>query len=284
MKANSRLVVVSFAISMLASLGWIVVYIIDAGLLWEGITLGLALGGLGFGIVLWADRLLDAPEESEERHSLASTPEQNEAFEETLGEGVGAVSRRKILGGTLAGAAGLFGAALVAPLFSLGPGPNGQLRTTKWYKGARLVNYDGKPVKPTDLPTESIITVFPEGNVESGDSQAVLIRVDPQDLALPTDRMSWTQQGCIVYSKVCTHAGCPVSLYRSDSAQLVCPCHQSTFDVLTGANVVFGPAGRPLPQLPLALDNEGYLIAQGDFPGTVGPSYWDIHHSEGSSS
>ena len=281
MKAE-RLVVVSFVISMLASLAWIVVYIVDAGQAWEGITLGLALGGLGFGILLWADRVLDAPEETEERHPLASSPAANDAFEEMLEEDVGAITRRKMLARALGGAGALFGAALVAPLFSLGPAPAGQLFHTKWYKGARVVGYDGQPIKPSDIVESGIETVFPEGHVDSGDSVAVVVKVPPSELQLPTaQRRSWVQDGCIAYSKICTHAGCPVALYRAQARQLVCPCHQSTFEVLTGGQPVFGPAGRPLPQLPLGVDKEGYLIALGDYPQVAGPSFWDIHHEQG---
>lgn len=281
MKAD-RLVILSFAISMVASLAWIVVYIIDAGQAWEGITLGLALGGLGFGILVWADRILDAPEESEERHALASSPASNDAFESMLKEDGGAITRRRMLAGALGGAGALFGAALVAPLFSLGPAPSGQLFRTKWYKGARVVGYDGQPIKPGDIVESGIETVFPEGHVDSGDSVAVIVRVPPEELDLPTEeRRSWVQDGCIGYSKICTHAGCPVALYRAQSRQLVCPCHQSTFEVLTGGQPIFGPAGRPLPQLPLDVDEEGYLIALGDYPQVSGPSFWDIHHEQG---
>jgi ubiquinol-cytochrome c reductase iron-sulfur subunit len=70
-----------------------------------------------------------------------------------------------------------------------------------------------------------------------------------------------------------------VNLYRSPlyepvepSPALVCPCHYSTFDVRRGAEVIFGPAGRPLPQLPLRIE-QGALVAAGELSGRVGPAW-----------
>jgi ubiquinol-cytochrome c reductase iron-sulfur subunit len=124
--------------------------------------------------------------------------------------------------------------------------------------------------------------VLPEGEVGHADSQTLIIRVRPEDLQLAADRRDWAPDGVVAYSKICTHAGCPVGLYRAQAHELLCPCHQSTFDVLRGAVPVFGPAARPLPQLPLEVDDEGYLVARGDFPEPVGPSFWNMTHSEGS--
>ena len=120
------------------------------------------------------------------------------------------------------------------------------------------------------------MTAFPEGYVGSADAQTVLIRVAPELLQLPPDRVIWAPDGYVAYSKLCTHAGCPVGLYRATEHQLLCPCHQSTFNVLDGAEVVFGPAGRPLPQLPIQLQGDGTFVAQGDFFEPVGPAFWDI--------
>ncbi|MGH7735831.1 MAG: ubiquinol-cytochrome c reductase iron-sulfur subunit, partial [Gemmatimonadales bacterium] len=82
-------------------------------------------------------------------------------------------------------------------------------------------------------------------------------------------------QGYVAYSKLCTHAGCPVGLYQDNTQQLVCPCHQSMFDVLKGAQQTFGPAPRPLPQLPLMVDAEGFLRAQRGYHEPVGPGFWE---------
>ncbi|MBA3431839.1 MAG: Rieske (2Fe-2S) protein [Actinobacteria bacterium] len=131
-------------------------------------------------------------------------------------------------------------------------------------------------MKPSDVPAEGIATVFPEGHVGVSDGQTVLVRVDPDLLDLPEGRSEWTPEGVLAYSKICTHVGCAVGLYRSEAQELLCPCHQSTFDVLRGAVPTFGPAARPLPQLPLSLDDEGYLTATGDFSEPPGPSFWNI--------
>src|SRR5438034_693303 len=138
-----------------------------------------------------------------------------------------------------------------------------------------LVLLDGSPFRADDLAIDSLVTVFPDGAVGSADSQALLIRVPPDVLRLAPERATWAPDGYVVYSKICTHAGCPVGLYRASERRLICPCHQSTFDVPTGAHPVFGPAGRPLPQLPIRLEPDGTFTAQGDFAEPVGPSFWN---------
>jgi ubiquinol-cytochrome c reductase iron-sulfur subunit len=266
-----RGVVVAFAVSMLASIGLVIVYIAGGNRTAEGILLGLALGGLGAGIVGWS-RLLDVPTETEERHSFADAAVDT-SDTEPRGD---AVTRRALLVRLVVGAGGTLAVALAIPTLSLGPMPGQSLYRTRWTAGARVVGYDNQPIRPGDLPFRSVITAFPEDNVGSADSQMQLIRVESGLLELPDDRIDWAPEGCVGYSKICTHAGCPVGLYRSEAHQLLCPCHQSTFDVLRGAEPVFGPAVRPLPQLPMDLDEEGYLVARGDFPEPVGPSFWDV--------
>jgi ubiquinol-cytochrome c reductase iron-sulfur subunit len=142
-----------------------------------------------------------------------------------------------------------------------------------------VVDEEGRPLRPEDVELESVTTVYPEGEVGSADSQAVLVKVAPELLALSGRGRDWVPEGCVAYSKICTHAGCPVGLYRAEAHELLCPCHQSTFDVLRGATPVFGPAARALPQLPLELDENGYLVAGGDFPEPVGPSFWNMTRS-----
>jgi ubiquinol-cytochrome c reductase iron-sulfur subunit len=127
---------------------------------------------------------------------------------------------------------------------------------------------------------DGVLTVFPEGHVGSADGQTLLIHVGEGRLQLTGERAGWAPEGFVAYSKVCTHAGCPVGLYRASQASLICPCHQSTFDVLRGAVPTFGPAARPLPQLPIQLV-DGEFRALGDFPEPVGPSFWDLTRDEG---
>jgi quinol---cytochrome c reductase iron-sulfur subunit len=272
-----RAITLALAISTLASLGLIVVYVAGGGAQIEGVLLGLALGGVGVSIVIWAIALLDAPTESEERHPMASSEAERAEADAALDPEQ--ISRRRFLVRVLGGALSALGVALALPVFSLGPLPGTDLFKTGWRAGSRVVGDDDLPIKPGDLALNSVTTVFPQGEVGRADSQTLLIRVRPGDLQLPDGRNAWAPEGIVAYSKVCTHAGCPVGLYRSKQHQLLCPCHQSTFDVLTGANVVFGPAVSPLPQLPLDVDAEGYLIARGDFPEPIGPGFWDRTHT-----
>lgn len=270
----SRGVALSLAISIIASIALVAVYVANGSVELQGITLALALGGLGSAIVIWAVALIDAPVEIEERHSFTRPQPPAEIV-----PGPDEVTRRRFLARLLAGAAGLLAAALVLPAFSLGPQPGTDLFRTAWRRGLRLVDAGNSPIRPEDLVLDSVRTVFPQGLVGRADSQTLLIKVRPSDLALPAGRDAWAPDGCVAYSKVCTHAGCPVGLYRAREHQLLCPCHQSTFDVLRGAVPVFGPAARPLPQLPIEVDAEGYLVALGDFPDPIGPGFWDMTHT-----
>ena len=178
----------------------------------------------------------------------------------------------RMLFGALAG----LGAALLVPVLSLGPAPGQSLYVTAWRQGSRVVGPGGEPVRAADVPVGSVTTVFPEGHAGSADSQALLIHVEPQLLHLPEERRGWAPQGFVAYSKRCTHAGCPVGLYRAVTHELICPCHQSTFNVLRGAKPVAGPAARPLPQLPIRMEADGTFAALGDFPEPTGPSFWNM--------
>jgi len=270
----SRGVALALAISIAASVALVAVYVANGSVELQGIALALALGGLGAAIVIWAVALIDAPIEIEERHSFADAQRPRE-----IAPGSQEVTRRRFLARLLAGAGALLAAALVLPAFSLGPQPGTDLFRTAWRRGLRLVDAGNSPIRPDDLVLDSVRTVFPQGFVGRADSQTLLIKVKPSDLALPGGRAAWAPDGCVAYSKVCTHAGCPVGLYRAKEHLLLCPCHQSTFDVLRGAIPVFGPAARPLPQLPIEVDAEGYLVALGDFPEPVGPGFWDMTHT-----
>jgi ubiquinol-cytochrome c reductase iron-sulfur subunit len=240
----------------------------------EGILLGISLLAFGTGLVLWAHALMPKGPFVEQRHSLATTDEQRELFEQAL-EREGSLTRRRLLIGGMTGALVALGVAFLFPIRSLGPNPGNSLLRTPWRKGKRAVTSDGRPVRAQDVPLDGLVTIFPDGHTDSADGQVVLMRVDPDRLDLPKGRGTWTPEGLIAYSKVCTHAGCPVGLYEAQRAQLLCPCHQSAFDVLTGANPVFGPAARALPQLPLAIDDAGYIVSQSDFHEPVGPTFWN---------
>jgi ubiquinol-cytochrome c reductase iron-sulfur subunit len=264
-----------FGVTALAGVALLVVYILGGQTQIEGILLGVALGSLGLGVVMWAQELMDTPVVVEERHEATSTPAESAEFAAALTEEAG-FSRRKLLVGMLLTAFAGLGAALAVPALSLGPAPGEEQFRTSWRRGLRLVTGDGTPIRADDLPVDSLVTVFPDGAIGSADSQTLLIRVPPELLKLDPSRAAWAPNGYVAYSKVCTHAGCPVGLFRATERRLICPCHQSTFDVLTGATPVFGPAGRPLPQLPIRLQPDGTFVADGDFPEPIGPSFWNL--------
>jgi ubiquinol-cytochrome c reductase iron-sulfur subunit len=268
------LIVGLFGITCLTGLALLGVYILGGQTQIEGVLLAIALGALGIGIVLWAQDLMSTPDVIELRHSPAS-PEAAGELRAALDDEAG-FTRRRLLVGMLLAALGGLGAALAIPVLSLGPAPGRELFSTAWGPGKRLVGLDGEPVQSSSLPIDAIATVFPEDAVGSPDSQTLLIHVPPESLHLEPERADWAPEGFVAYSKICTHAGCPVGLYRASERKLICPCHQSTFDVLDGATPVFGPAARPLPQVPIQLQPDGTFIATGDFSAPVGPGFWNL--------
>ena len=275
-RTATRVIGWAFGLSALASVGLFVVYALGGQPQIEGALLGVALGGLAVGFVVWGTRLLPQGPFVEEREPMEVSAAQREDLERDLERGVDAVQRRTFLRRMLVGALGALGLAALLPVRSLGPGPGRTLFRTQWRAGTRLVTADGTAIGADDLPVGGILTVFPEGHTDAADSQTVLIRVDPALLRLPPERLHWTPEGFIAYSKICTHAGCPVGLYEQRSHELFCPCHQSVFLVLEGAVPVEGPATRPLPQLPLRIGSDGAITAGGDFPEPVGPAFWNI--------
>ena len=270
-------------LTMIATLGFIAVYFFGGQTQWAAATIGSASVTLTLAMIIYAHHI--APKESaiEERGCLYSGDAVNDAAAQTLLDGAGEViSRRGWFNRLVLATVSILGIAALMPFGSLGkkgvaPADFGK---TSWRKGLRLVREDGTPVHVSDLEIDSIITVFPEGftGPQFADTMAndavVVLRVPTEELTLPAGRTDWAPRGLIAFSKVCTHAGCPVALYRAAARQLFCPCHQSTFDVRTGAKPIFGPADRNLPQLPLAIAADGSISATGDFSGPIGPSYW----------
>jgi ubiquinol-cytochrome c reductase iron-sulfur subunit len=261
-------------VTVVAALGLAVVYLRGGQPQAEGALLAIAFAGLAVGFVIWAHHLLPPGPAVQERHELASPESEREELEEDF-ERVDVLGRRKLLVRALAAAAGALGIAALFPIRSLGPRPGKTLSQTSWRPGSRLVTDEGRPVRLAEVAIGSLSTVFPEGHAGSADAQTVLVRVAESELQPPEGRESWSPNGLLAYSKVCTHAGCPVGLYQADTHQLLCPCHQSAFDVLDRARPVFGPATRALPQLPLVVDDEGFVRAQSDFHEPIGPAYWD---------
>jgi ubiquinol-cytochrome c reductase iron-sulfur subunit len=276
-KGAQRAIAVAFSVGILAALGLCVVYIAGGQPQAEGALLFVALGGIGVGLLVWARSLMSEIRDETQRRPRSPAPraERRSAAEEVLG-GVEEIKRRRILARLLLGAGAALGVAALFPIRSLGRAPSGSLFTTAWRAGSRLVGEDGQPITRDTLEVGSFTTVFPEGHAGSSDAQAVLIRVDPRLLRLPPDRAAGAPEGLVAYSKLCTHAGCPLGLYLAAVHELRCPCHQSTFDVLDGATPVYGPAPRPLPQLPIEVAGDGSLVARGDFTEPVGPSFWNL--------
>jgi ubiquinol-cytochrome c reductase iron-sulfur subunit len=249
-----------------------------------GITLGLF--GIGIGAVHWAKTLMPDAEVAEERHQTRGSEEVRARAIEIikLADSESGFSRRKLIRRSLYGALALFPIPAIFFFGDLGPNPKDTLRHTMWKAGTRLTkDPSGLPIKASDVTLGSVFHVIPEGLSElehhkleeKAKAAVLLVRLDPSELTESAERKSWSYDGIVAYSKICTHVGCPVALYEQHTHHLLCPCHQSTFDVTDECKVVFGPASRPLPQLPIAVDAEGYLIAQSDFTEPVGPSFWE---------
>ena len=272
-----RVIVVAFGLAVLAAIGLGITYWRGGDPQLEGLLLATTLGGIGVGIVVWAQAFMPNDEVTEDRHPVESREEDVAAFTADFERGTLGLKRRKLLTGLAGAAFAALGGALLFPIRSLGPRPGRDLKRTAFRDGPlRVVTEDGRPVRPDDLPVDGVLTVWPEGHVGAPDAPTLLIHTRPtQELRLGSEHLGWVVDGIVAYSKLCTHTGCPVGLYQAEEALLLCPCHQSTFDVLRGAKPIFGPAARSLPQLPLATDDDGYLVATGDFEDPVGPGFWD---------
>ena len=275
MRPRTRLPLAMFGLSAVASLGLLAVYLAGGRPHLEGLLLGAALGGIGAGLILWGRRVLPSDPVTAPRFP-ESTPEERRLAEAALSRGAEELGRRQALVRALAIAGGALGAALLLPIRSLGPSPGRSLLTTPWTDGTLAVDQAGSPIVASAFHAGQVLTIFPDGHVGSADGQAVLLRVDPASLRLPAGREGTAPDGLVAYSKICTHAGCPVALYLETTQQLRCPCHQSTFSVLDGGVPQLGPAARPLPQLPLRIDPDGTVHASGGFTDAVGPSFWEL--------
>ena len=245
----------------------------------EGVLLAAIFGLIGFGMAAWGKWLMPKGPFVEEREVLTSERNQ-ERFVETFRRGeVALEGRRKFLLKLFMGAMGTMGVILLFPLRSLtqlSSKAGGPLYHTEWTAGALLVDENNNPVHVDDLDVGGSLTVFPQGGNDPANDQTILIRPSLVPVSPPghPERRSWSPYGYLAFSKVCTHAGCPVGQYEAQYQKLLCPCHESTFDVLNGCAVVFGPAPRPLPQLPLTVDDQGHLHAQRGYDEPIGPGFW----------
>ncbi|HEU4514262.1 MAG TPA: Rieske 2Fe-2S domain-containing protein [Nocardioidaceae bacterium] len=307
-KRAERQVATMFGLAALMSILFVVAYFVfevgdnpdtflglGASNLFLGLSLGFALLLIGVGAIQWARKLMSDVEIVEYRHSAASTEEDRATAVEALNQGFtdSGIGRRPLIRNSLLGAVAMLGLPAIVALRDLGPLPGDVLAHTVWRKGMRIVNdISGTPIRPDEVEIGQLVNAEPsvffetdeagepliEGHellAEKAKAAVILVRMQPKDITPAEGRENWGVDGILCYSKICTHVGCPISLWEQQSHHLLCPCHQSTFDLADNGKVIFGPAGHALPQLPMAVDDEGYLIATSDFLEPVGPSYWE---------
>ena len=265
----------SFLLSFAASITITVVYALGGQPQIEGAMLFVILGGLCVGLVLWAGHLMPQEQYIQDRPLTFEQPEEIREAEEAFVEGAEQIGRRKFLGRLLGAALAGLGVALLFPIRSLGTRPGRSLFQTSWRAGLRAVRADGTRVHASDLIADTVLTVFPEGHTDAADSQTLLIKTTPGTFHPKPGRETWSPDGIVAFSKICTHAGCPVGLFEASTNQLFCPCHQSVFSVPQSCKPIKGPATQPLPQLPIAIDSSGFIVAQSDFHDPVGPEFWN---------
>jgi ubiquinol-cytochrome c reductase iron-sulfur subunit len=247
-----------------------------------GMSLTVALLGIGFGQIHWARKLMNSEEMIQERHPMKSSAADTAAVLEMvkIGAADSALPRRKMIWMSLAGAMAAFPLTMIFPFRDLGPMPKKRLRSTLWADPKRraLVQANsGARVRPEDMQAGSLMSIHPTGEVdpeELNKAAVMIIRLRPEEVRGKGEAAKG-YQGIMAFSKICPHAGCPLGLYEDSTHHMLCPCHQSTFDLANGGRVIFGPAARNLPQLAITVDKDGYLIAERDFDEPVGPSYWE---------
>lgn len=251
-----------------------------------GLGMAIALFCIGAALIHWAKNLMPDEEVIAQRHEFRSDEEDRAEFVKTVKAGAASagLGRRPLIKRSMGLALGLSGLTPLLLLRDLGPLPKDELSKTSWKTGTHLVTDPGdRRIKATDLEVGAVAQVLPElpegehhrALSDIGKDAVLLIRLRPEEFNLDAERLSWTHEGIIAFSKICSHMGCAVALYEQQTKHLLCPCHQSTFDVTRAAKVIFGPAARPLPQLAITVDEEGYLVAQAPFNEPVGPSFWE---------
>lgn len=261
-----------------------------------GLTFGLGILFVGLGAIHWARKLMPGTEVVAQRHTMRSPEDERAeavaAFDRGLSDS--GFASRPIIRRSLLGAMVLLPLPLVVMLRDLyvapagAPSPVEQLSETIWGTGVRVVSdVAERPLKLDDIPVGGLVAANPEnlheveeleGNLNARAKAAIiLVRMDPAEIVSEQapEGEQWSVEGVLAFSKICTHVGCPIALYEQRTHHLLCPCHQSTFDLADSGNVVFGPAARRMPQLPITVDEEGFLVAASDFQEPIGPSFWE---------
>ncbi|MFE0645015.1 Rieske 2Fe-2S domain-containing protein [Streptomyces sp. NPDC058877] len=299
-RRSERAVAFMFTLSMLATVGFIASYVIfpvdKIVYIWPfgrvsalnfalGLTLGSALFFIGAGAVHWARTLMSDVEVADERHPMEASPEVKAKVMADFAAGAAesGMGRRKLIRNTMFGALSLVPLSGIVLLRDMGPLPEKKLRTTLWTKGLQLINMNThEPLRPEDVAVGSLTFAMPEGlsehdehfQTEIAKAALMIVRIQPEDIKDKRE-LEWSHEGIVAFSKICTHVGCPISLYEQQTHHVLCPCHQSTFDLSDGARVIFGPAGHALPQLRIGVNDKGFLEALGDFDEPVGPAFWE---------
>ncbi|MFD7325559.1 Rieske 2Fe-2S domain-containing protein [Streptomyces sp. NPDC059875] len=299
-RRSERAVAFMFTLSMLATVAFIASYVIfpvdKIVYIWPfgrvsalnfslGLTLGAALFFIGAGAVHWARTLMSDVEIADERHPIQASPETKAKVMADFAAGAAesGMGRRKLIRNTMFGALSLVPLSGIVLLRDMGPLPEKKLRSTLWAQGKQLINMNThEPLRPEDVAVGSLTFAMPEGlsehdhdfQVQIAKAALMIVRIQPEDIK-DKQELEWGHEGIVAFSKICTHVGCPISLYEQQTHHVLCPCHQSTFDLSDGARVIFGPAGHALPQLRIGVNDKGFLEALGDFDEPVGPSFWE---------
>ncbi|MEU3446596.1 Rieske 2Fe-2S domain-containing protein [Streptomyces thermolilacinus] len=299
-KRSERTVALLFTTSMLATVAFIasfvifpvekIVYVwplghVSATNLSLGLTLGIALFCIGAGAVHWARTLMSDEEIADDRHAIEAPADVRAKVMADFAQGAeeSGIGRRKLIRNTMFGALAMVPLSGLVLLRELGPLPEKKLFHTSWEKGKQLINMNTmEPLRPEDVAVGSLTFAMPEGlseedhdfNTKIAKDALMIVRILPDDIKDKRE-LEWSHDGIVAFSKICTHVGCPISLYEQQTHHVLCPCHQSTFDLSDGARVIFGPAGHALPQLRIGVNDKGNLEALGDFEEPVGPAFWE---------
>ncbi|MEV0325886.1 Rieske 2Fe-2S domain-containing protein [Micromonospora echinospora] len=272
----NRRIILSFLTSAAGAVGFTVVYGLGGQTQWEGVCLAVAFAGLATGLAIWGRRLAPTGGYVEEHEGFTPPPVEQTLTAAALTAPDSPIRRRGLVA-TLGLALTALGVAALFPLRSLLPWdrtrPVQARRDTPWGPGVRLLTGGGQPLRPEDVPAGTVVGVFPEGGVDAGDAPAFAVRLRPERFTRPPS--AGHLDGLVVYSLLCTHAGCPVRLYLKGTGRILCPCHQSSFDLFADAAPVAGPAARSLPGLPVEVDPDGHLRATGDFTAPPGAGFWN---------